>query len=145
MKIIHKKIYFTLLLSIIILGFFALKYVMPLSYAEEPINKEALDYVLQLQQGDEQNPTEVAKSYYSFGKSDLQEGFPAHIQTIGETLDDGTVQMTILDPHCRDDSISKTIDRIYLIKNKDGLWEPIKHDWAHKGRGFFGWTTKLTI
>ena len=51
--------------------------------------------------------------------------------------------VTIIDNDTRDDSISRTCDRLTLHR-ENGLWIPVRHQAAWQGRGHFGWTTEPT-
>lgn len=56
----------------------------------------------------------------------------------------GTAIVTVIDTDTRDDSISKSCDRITLRLQK-GVWLPVRHQQAWQGRGRFGWTTEPAL
>ena len=52
--------------------------------------------------------------------------------------------VTIIDNDTRDDSVSRTCDRLTLHRDA-GLWIPVRHQAAWQGRGRFGWTTQPAL
>jgi len=137
-----------ILLIIFILVFFIgafliIKINIPLTFKEAQINYDAYNYIIDLQKKLKLEPIDCAIKYLYF-KTDYHDKVPEKIKAKIKIINDYNVLVIIYDPSCEDDSEYQTIDRIFLIK-KNNTWEPFKHDWSHKGRGKFGWTTENTI
>lgn len=126
-----------------IAGFVVLKLTVPLSYAEAELRPPAVEYVKDLQETGKMNPGECAAGYLYF-KTDYQGNTPDRIRVSEKKLSDNLVRITLHDPSCRDDSTHSSIHRIFVERNEDRIWIPVKHEWSHTGRGRFGWTTEPT-
>lgn len=139
-----KRLFWTLgvLLTIWISSAFA-ALIFPFSYAEQPLNPDALQHVAKLQSKTEVTPENVALQYLYFG-SDYESAVPARIKVASSVLDRDTTRVRVYDPNCQDDSVHSSIHRIYLRRNALRVWEPFKVDFSHRGRGRFGWTTEPT-
>ena len=86
-------------------------------------------------------PEECALKYHYHG-TDYEKEIPKRIEVSSKDLGDGTWRVRIHDPISEDDSIFESVSRIYLEKNPEGRWQPVKAEHVHKARGRFGWTTK---
>ena len=131
-------------IAIAIIGAILLKLTIPLNYAERPIYKESADFVADLQKKSLLTPEEAATQYF-FHHTDYQEGIPKRIKVTSKSIYDGTVRVTIFDPSCECDSVSSSIDRVYMRKDQTGAWRPTRSEFSQKGRGRFGWTTSSTL
>jgi len=136
-KILSSSLLVILLLSIILL---ILKFNIPLNYKNQTINNEVKDYVINIQKVQKLKPVECAKKYLYYN-TDHQNMIPTRIEIQQKLINNSNVAIIFYDPACDDDSIYSSIDKIYLIYEND-IWKPLKHEWSHKGRGLFGWSTK---
>ena len=127
-----------------IIGAITLKLTIPLSYAERPIYQESADFVASLQRKSSLTAEQAAIKYL-FYHTDYQTEIPRRIKVTSKVLPDGTVRVTVLDPSCEDDSVSSSIDRVYMRRDETGGWRPTKLEFSQKGRGRFGWTTSSTL
>lgn len=137
-----------IILIILIFVFFIiflliLKMNIPFNYKETEILSEAQKYVIDLQNQAKLEPYEVAEKYLYY-KTDYHDKIPKRIKVTTKIVNKNNFIVIIYDPSCEDDSEFEMIDRIYLIEERN-IWKPIKHDWSHKGRGRFGWTTQPTF
>ena len=139
-----RKIIWTLILAFLLaVGCIVLKLTVPLSYAQAKMKPPAMAYVWKLQSAGEIDPKECAARYLYF-KSDYHTETPERIKIRMKTISENDVRVTLHDPSCKDDSIYSSIHRIYLQRNHEEKWIPVRHEWSHTGRGKFGWTTEPT-
>lgn len=137
-----RKLTWGLILVVVLsVGFIALKLTIPFSYADAGLRISAIEYVSELQRVGEISPRECAARYLYF-QTDYHSKTPERIRITERRLSENQVRITLNDPSCQDDSIHSSISRIYLERNGNGLWIPTRHEWSHKGRGRFGWTTE---
>ena len=142
-----KKRKFTAILLIaitVIIGALALKLTVPLSYADRPVYQESADFVAGFQKNSALTAEQAAMKYF-FYHTDYESEVPTRIKVSSTSLGAEQIRVTIFDPSCHDDSISSSIDRVYMRRNAMNEWIPIKVDSCHKGRGRFGWTTSPTL
>ena len=130
--------------TLAIIGAITVNLTIPLSYAERPVYKEAADFVAELQKKSALSAEQAATRYF-FYHTDYEKVIPKRIKVTSKPLNDSTVRVTVPDPSCEDDSVSSSIDRVYMRKDETGGWRPIKLEFSQKGRGRFGWTTKPTL
>lgn len=119
------------------------KMITPLRYAEIPLREEALQHVAVIQTYDSFAATSVAQ-HYRYLNSDYESGLPSRIIVKETHSGPDVVIVSFYDPDVQDDSISQSVNRIHLKLAASGNWLPFRHEWSHKGRGRFGWTTKPT-
>lgn len=124
-------------------GFVVLKLSVPFSYAEAELRWPAVEFVKGLQKSDAVSPEECAARYLYY-QSDYHLETPERIRVSKKELSESSVRITLHDPSCHDDSIRSSINRVHFEKDAAGMWIPVRHEWSHKGRGRFGWTTKPT-
>ncbi len=124
-------------------GFLILKITIPFQYAEAELRPDVLQYLEHLQEQNHLSPAEAAQLYKYHG-TDYEGTLPPRIQITEAIVEADVVRVSFYDPSARDDSIFQTRSRIYMRRNSEGHWLPFKHEWSHKGRGRFGWTTKPT-
>jgi hypothetical protein len=129
--------------SLVVAGYLVAKATVPLSFASRSLHKDAVDHVLVLQSNKGLSPGECAQRYIYFN-TDYHLSSPTGIIVTTDELGEGSVRITIHNPDVKDDSEHERVDRVYLEAKEDAIWTPIKHEWSHKGRGNFGWTTKPT-
>lgn len=136
------------LLPVLLFGIGALalvfaKLTIPFHYAEIPLDPEAVSHVISLQAKGGQTPDRVA-THYLFFRGDYHDAPPKWIEVTSKQIDENTVRVKVFDPRCEDDSISHSIQRVYLRRDESQRWTPVRQEWSHKGRGKFGWTTEPT-
>lgn len=115
----------------------------PRSYALAPLNEQSMNRLASLQEGGPLTARDCAAAYLFF-RTDYEKKIPARIEVSSKTQTDGAVRVSFRDDCVADDSISNTIDRIYLRQDMRGHWVVERHEWSHKGRGHWGWTTEPT-
>ena len=122
---------------------FTLWWHVPFSYAGAKLDPGALGAVAWAQSRSDHplSPEECALKYHYHG-TDYEKEIPKRIEVSSKDLGDGTWRVRIHDPISEDDSIFESVSRIYLEKNPEGRWQPVKAEHVHKARGRFGWTTK---
>lgn len=139
-----RKLIWSLIVAVLLIGVvIVLKLTVPFSYAEGKLWIQAIEYVKDLQRASKMDPKDCAVRYFYY-QSDYSSERPEKIQITEKEISENQVRITLYDPSCQDDSTYASIDRIYLERNGDGIWIPIRHEWSHMGRGRFGWTTKPT-
>ncbi len=121
----------------------SIKLAIPLGYKETSLHPIAIAHVKGLQAHGEVDPMECAARYLYF-MTDYDSETPDRIRVSQKRLSDERVRITLHDPSCHDDSVSESIRRIYLERDQEGDWVPVRHEWSHKGRGRIGWTTRPT-
>jgi hypothetical protein len=139
----RKLTWFIAIAFLVTAGLILLKLTIPLSYANAELNSPAVDFVTELQKSGAIDPEECAARYTYFN-TDYHTETPNRIRIVTKRLSEDRVRVTLHDPSCRCDSRHSSIDRIYLERNSDRIWIPIRHEWSHTGRGRFGWTTEPT-
>ena len=131
--------------AVIFLAYYGLRVFTPLHYAPTELFAERLVAIASMQEEHgELTPREAALTYLYFG-TDYATNAPQRITIKERRINDRLIRIDIYDPSVRDDSVHQKIDRIYLKRDGSRIWKPFKHEWSHKGRGRFGWTTKPTI
>jgi len=131
-----------LILFVGALALFAAKLTIPFNYAETPVDPGALSHVIALQAKGEQSPEKVAMNFLFFHGD--YHGAPEWIQVSSMKIDENTLRVKVYNPRCEDDSIARSIQRVYLRRDESQRWIPVRQEWSHKGRGRFGWTTEPT-
>lgn len=132
------------LVLVLTVGGITLKLMIPLQYKEAPLRPSALNHLANLQRLTSLSPVEAAQAYKYF-QTDYENGLPPRIQITETDLGTDQIRVEFYDPRAEDDSIWQTRHRIYLFRDAEGRWIPDQHEWSHKGRGRFGWTTQPTI
>ncbi len=115
----------------------------PRSYALAPLNERSMNHIASLQEGASLTARDCAAAYLFF-HTDYEKKIPARIEISSKTQTDGAVRVNFRDDGVEDDSTSNSIDRIYLRQDMRGHWVVERHEWSHKGRGHWGWTTEPT-
>lgn len=124
----RKLIWTSALAFSLVAGFVVLKLTVPFSYAEAELRSPAVAFVTSLQEVGEVNPKECAARYLYFD-TDYHSEMPSRIRVKAKELSENRVRVTLHDPSCRDDSIRSSISRIYLQRNDERTWIPIRHEW----------------
>ena len=140
-----KKIILLIILIAIIVSLFV-KYFVPICYKERNIDLKMVESLTLLQQANRMELIDCAKYCYYY-PNEFEESETTWLKRINVTIkmiEPDYAKIKIYDPQCDDDSVMSMID-IFYFKHEDNLWIPVKHEWIHRGRGRFGWTTKPTI
>jgi uncharacterized protein YfkK (UPF0435 family) len=139
------KIVLIIIVIIILLttSYLILKINIPLFYSSVTISYPAVKYVFSLQNISSLSPSECAERYLYFN-TDYHTITPDRMIIKTIEINDNIINVKILDPNCRDDSVYSSLDIITLVKTDNNLWKPVNHKTAHKGRGRIGWTIKPT-
>ncbi|RYD73751.1 MAG: hypothetical protein EOP84_21060 [Verrucomicrobiaceae bacterium] len=132
-----------LILVVGALAVVAAKLTIPFSYSEAQVDSVAVSHVIALQAKGEQDPEKVA-THFLFFHGDYHGAPPDWIQVSSKEIDENTLRVKVYNPRCEDDSISRSIQRVYLRRDESQRWIPVRQEWSHKGRGRFGWTTEPT-
>jgi hypothetical protein len=114
----------------------------PYRFVDVPLAEDPMQHLRSSARGApwSSSPAEAALEYLGWWPSlDDTNRSKLNITTSFRSSDEAVV--TIIDNDTRDDSVSRTCDRLTL-RRQSGVWLPIRHQQAWQGRGRFGWTTK---
>ncbi|MEP6669883.1 MAG: hypothetical protein ABJF10_12065 [Chthoniobacter sp.] len=132
-------------LALIVSGVYVYFFTGPYRFVDAPLAPESLQH---LRSGAGSgaawlaSPSETTLEYLNWWPQlDRPNLSRLDIATLYRSPEEAVV--TIIDNDTRDDSISRSCDRLTL-RRQGGVWIPVRHQAAWQGRGRFGWTTQPT-
>jgi hypothetical protein len=117
----------------------------PYSFVDRSLAEQSLQHLRSSSGGSSwaSSPSETALEYlYWWPQLDRPNRSKLDIATFYRSPELAVV--TFIDNDTRDDSISRSCNRITL-RRQSGVWFPIRHQAAWQGRGRIGWTTQPTL